>query len=85
MIVEEKLERILLAIQEFDPAGIAARDLRECLMLQLSRKEGKQYELAKHIVKDFFVEFTKKHYDKISSKTLCFHESKVYRPRSIRT
>lgn len=67
-VSEEKLERILVSIQEFDPAGIAARDLRECLILQLNRKEGKQYDLAKVIVRDFFTEFTKKHYDKISSK-----------------
>ncbi len=64
----EKLKRILSAIHEFDPAGIGARDLRECLMLQLNRKEGKEYDLAKTIVKDYFAEFTKKHYDKISSK-----------------
>jgi len=67
-VSEEKLEQILFAIQGFDPAGIAARDLRECLMLQLRRKEGEEYDLAKIIVKDFFTEFTKKHYDKISSK-----------------
>lgn len=67
-VSEEKLKNILKAIQEFDPAGIAARDLRECLMLQLSRKEGKEFDLAKTIVKDFFTEFTKKHYDKIRVK-----------------
>jgi RNA polymerase sigma-54 factor len=67
-ISEQKLEKILHAIQEFDPPGVAARDLRECLLLQLRRKEGKQFDLAKVIVKDFFTEFTKKHYDKIRSK-----------------
>lgn len=67
-VPEEKLEKILLAIQEFDPPGIAARDLRECLLLQLERKESPKYELAKTIVKDYFSEFTKKHYDKIRSK-----------------
>ncbi len=67
-VPEEKLEKILLAIQEFDPPGIAARDLRECLLLQLNRKEGKDFNLAKTIVKDFFAEFTKKHYDKIRTK-----------------
>ncbi len=67
-IPEKKLEQILLSIQQFDPAGIAARNLRECLMLQLRRKEGEEYDLAKVIVKDFFTEFTKKHYDKISGK-----------------
>ena len=67
-VPEEKLEKILLVIQEFDPPGIAARDLRECLLLQLERKEDKEFELAKIIVKDYFTEFTKKHYDKIRSK-----------------
>jgi RNA polymerase sigma-54 factor len=67
-ISEQELEKILHAIQEFDPPGVAARDLRECLLLQLRRKEGKQFDLAKLIVKDFFTEFTKKHYDKIRSK-----------------
>lgn len=67
-VPEEKLEKILLVIQEFDPPGIAARDLRECLLLQLERKEREEFKLAKTIVKDYFTEFTKKHYDKISSK-----------------
>ena len=67
-VPEEKLEKILLAIQEFDPPGIAARDLRECLLLQLERKESEEFQLAKTIVKDYFQEFTKKHYDKIRSK-----------------
>jgi RNA polymerase sigma-54 factor len=67
-ISEQELEKILHAIQEFDPPGVAARDLRECLLLQLRRKQGKQFDLAKLIVKDFFTEFTKKHYDKIRSK-----------------
>jgi len=67
-VPEEKLEKILKDIQELDPPGIGARDLRECLMLQLSRKEGRIYDLAKAIVKDYFIEFTKKHYDKIQTK-----------------
>ncbi|WP_163322399.1 RNA polymerase factor sigma-54 [Draconibacterium mangrovi] len=67
-VPEEKLEKILLAIQDFDPPGIAARDLRECLLLQLERKENKGSQLAKTIVKDYFPEFTKKHYDKIRTK-----------------
>ncbi|WP_347839014.1 RNA polymerase factor sigma-54 [uncultured Draconibacterium sp.] len=67
-VPEEKLEKILRVIQEFDPPGIAARDLRECLLLQLDRKEEATYKLAKTIVKDYFAEFTKKHYDKIRSK-----------------
>jgi RNA polymerase sigma-54 factor len=67
-VSEEELERILKVIQDFDPPGVGARDLRECLLLQLNRKEGEEFALAKTIVKDFFTEFTKKHYEKIQSK-----------------
>jgi RNA polymerase sigma-54 factor len=66
----EELEGILFRIQEFDPPGIGARNLQECLILQLERKEDPTqndlYALA--IVKDCFDEFTKKHYDKILKK-----------------
>jgi len=67
-VPEEELEKILNVIQEFDPPGVGARDLRESLMLQLKRKEGSEYDLAKLIVRDFFEEFTKKHYEKIRTK-----------------
>lgn len=68
LIVDEKeIEAIILQVQQFDPAGIAARDLRECLLLQLKRKtdEGKSVELAVQILTKYFDEFTKKHYEKI--------------------
>ncbi|BDQ12390.1 RNA polymerase factor sigma-54 [Sediminibacterium sp. TEGAF015] len=68
LVVEEKeIESIIVQIQQFDPAGIAARDLRECLLLQLKRKtdEGKSVELAVQILTKYFDEFTKKHYEKI--------------------
>ena len=68
LVVEEKeIEEIISQIQQFDPAGIAARDLRECLLLQLKRKtdEGKSVELAVQILTKYFDEFTKKHYEKI--------------------
>lgn len=67
-VSEEELLDILKVIQDLDPAGVGARNLRECLLIQLSRKKGKELELAKIIVKDFFTEFTKKHYDKIQKK-----------------
>lgn len=67
-VPEQELEKILLEIQEFDPAGVGARDLRECLLLQLKRKESKEFDLARVIVKEYFTEFTKKHYQKIQSK-----------------
>ncbi len=64
----EELEEILTVIHDFDPPGVGARDLRECLLLQLDRKEDGDYDLAKTIVRDFFTEFTKKHYDKIKAR-----------------
>ncbi len=67
-VSEEELGQILKVVQELDPPGVGARDLQECLVLQLERKHGKEYKLAKEIVKDFFIEFTKKHYDKIQKK-----------------
>jgi len=67
-VLEEELETILDVIQEFDPPGIGARDLRECLLLQLNRKNDSGLDLARTIVKDYFTEFTKKHYEKIQKK-----------------
>ena len=67
---EEELENILFKIQDFDPAGIGARNLQECLSLQLERRdeENQPVQLAKKIINDCFNEFSKKHYDKISRK-----------------
>ena len=68
MVVEEKeIEELLEQIQQFDPAGICARNLQECLLLQLKRKlgEGKSVALAIQILSKYFEEFTKKHYEKI--------------------
>lgn len=67
---KEELLELLKVIQEFDPAGIGARDLQECLLLQLTRKEHKTEitELAIEVVKNHMEEFSKKHYDKISKK-----------------
>ncbi|MFV0265812.1 MAG: RNA polymerase factor sigma-54 [Draconibacterium sp.] len=67
-VPEEELEEILTVIHDFDPPGVGARDLCECLLLQLDRKEEGDYDLAKTIVRDFFTEFTKKHYDKIKAR-----------------
>ncbi|MEY2638610.1 MAG: polymerase factor sigma-54, partial [Bacteroidota bacterium] len=51
----------------FDPPGVCARDLKECLMLQLQRKmsEGQSVELAMQVLSKYFDEFTRKHYEKI--------------------
>jgi RNA polymerase sigma-54 factor len=66
-VTEDDLERVLKIIQEFDPAGVGARTLQECLQLQIERKDDSpETLLAKRILKDYFEEFTKKHYEKIS-------------------
>ncbi|HRP52584.1 MAG TPA: RNA polymerase factor sigma-54 [Fluviicola sp.] len=70
MVTEEEVEFVLKVVQELDPAGIAARDLRECLLLQIERIQEGNITLftAKKILEDHFEEFTKKHYDKIQKK-----------------
>jgi RNA polymerase sigma-54 factor len=70
MVTEEEIEEVLIQIQELDPAGIGARDLRECLLLQLRRTQEGNITLytARKILEDHFEEFTKKHYDKIQKK-----------------
>jgi len=67
---KEEVEEVLSVIQDFDPPGVGARDLQECLLLQLKRKQdnGENSEsiaLAEKILKRYFNEFTKKHYQKI--------------------
>ena len=66
----EELKLVLKKVQTFDPPGIAAHDLQECLLLQLDRKDGHDAAviLAKKILVEYFTEFTKKHYDKIQKK-----------------
>lgn len=61
-----QLEDILYEIQDLDPAGVGARNLRECLLLQLYRYEPTTAVIrAKEILTDYFDEFSRKHYDKI--------------------
>ncbi|HLK30842.1 MAG TPA: RNA polymerase factor sigma-54 [Puia sp.] len=64
---DKEIESLIKQIQQFDPPGVAARDLQECLLLQLGRRkgEGKAVELAIEVLSKYFDEFTKKHYDKI--------------------
>ena len=66
----EELEEVLFKIQSFDPPGVGARTLQECLSLQLERKEHptESEAIATAIVNTCFDEFTKKHYDKIKKK-----------------
>jgi RNA polymerase sigma-54 factor len=64
---EEEIESLIEKIQHFDPPGICARNLQECLLLQLYRKlgDGKPVEKAISVLEDYFEEFIKKHYEKI--------------------
>ncbi len=66
-VSEQEITEIIHKVQQLEPAGIAARDLRECLLIQLERKENpdKQTQQATRIIRDYFDEFTKKHYEKI--------------------
>ncbi|MFL5729689.1 MAG: RNA polymerase factor sigma-54, partial [Cytophagaceae bacterium] len=66
----EEVEEILFKVQSLDPPGIAARNLQECLSLQLERKDEQDevVQLASKIINDHFEEFTKKHYDKIKTR-----------------
>ncbi len=66
----EELEEVLEIIQDLDPSGVGARNLRECLIIQLARKERtqKHVRLAYTIIDDYFEEFSKRHYDKITAR-----------------
>jgi RNA polymerase sigma-54 factor len=61
----ERVERVLNLIQEFDPAGIAARDLRECLLIQLEQ-QGQTHSLAGKIVSDYLAALEIRRYDVIA-------------------
>ena len=65
-----ELKELLAIIQEFDPAGIGARNLQECLLLQLKRlsTHSEDVKTAIFIIEQYFDDFTKKHYEKISKK-----------------
>jgi len=61
-----EIEKILHRLQEFDPAGIGARNLQECLLLQIQRRDPSHLrDLMERVVKEYFEAFTKKHWQKI--------------------
>ena len=65
----DEVEKVLFLVQQLDPAGVGARSLKECLVLQLNRKvENKERILAKGILNTSFDQFVKKHYAKLSQK-----------------
>lgn len=62
------VDRVLYKLQEFDPAGIGARSLQECLLLQINRREDSRLKsLMETVVKNHFDDFTKKHWNKIKT------------------
>lgn len=72
MVEESKLEDILSRIQQLDPAGVGARNLQECLLIQLRRKsESTERDLAIDIIENDFDAFSKKHFSKLQSKYNC--------------
>ena len=66
----EELERVLRVIQELEPSGVGARNLQECLLLQLRSMEplGESQQLAHKILSDYFDDFAKKHYDRLLAR-----------------
>ena len=65
-----ELERLLNVIHELEPAGIGARDLRECLLLQMAQMpiNTRPRRLARKILTNYFDEFVKKHYEKLMAR-----------------
>ena len=70
---EDEIREVLSIIQDFDPAGVGAMNLQECLLIQLRRRNeenpSKDCENAITVIEKFFDEFTKKHYDKIVARS----------------
>lgn len=66
----EELERVLRVVQSLEPSGVGARNLQECLLLQLEAREplSPSGELARRILSDHFEEFAKKHYDRLLAR-----------------
>lgn len=65
----ETIENVLNVVQQLDPPGVGARDLQECLLIQLQRKvQTPNTELAAAMIENAFEQFTKKHYQKLLKK-----------------
>ena len=67
---EEELDEVLTVIQDLEPAGVGARTLRECLLLQIAKRDqsAPAVELSYKILDHYFEEFSKRHYDRIVSR-----------------
>ncbi|MEG1700970.1 MAG: RNA polymerase factor sigma-54 [Alistipes sp.] len=66
----EELEKLLSIIHELEPAGIGARNLQECLLLQMAQQPitTRSQRLARQILTNYFEEFIKKHYEKLMTR-----------------
>ena len=74
---EAEVEQVLRVIQDFEPAGIGARDLKECLLIQLNKREKTEAtRLALRILNSYFEDFTRKRYERIL-KTLDITEEEL--------
>ena len=68
-VPEQQIERVLRKLQEFDPAGIGARSLQECLLLQIQRRKPSNLKaLMLQTIEDYFELFTRKHWDKLQQQ-----------------
>ena len=64
----QEIEYVLKVLQDFDPAGIGARSLQECLLIQISRRDDSKVKtLMQQVIAEYFDAFTKKHWDKIQA------------------
>ena len=89
-VTTSEIEQVLTMLQEFEPAGIGARSLQECLLLQIDRRNSSTVKnLMQRVVEDFFEDFTHKRWDKIQSALslndeqaeALFHELRKLNPR----
>ena len=65
-VTEAQIEQVLQQLQTFDPAGIGARSLQECLLLQVRRREPSRLrDLMERTIEEYFELFTKKHWDRL--------------------
>jgi len=63
---DKEINRIIHLVRQLDPAGVGALNLKECLLLQLERKEQtREVKLSKRLIGEYFEDFSKKHYDRI--------------------
>ena len=67
-VTEAEVDEVIGLLQEFDPPGIGARTLQECLLLQIARRPPSRLkELMEETVRRYFDDFTKKHWDRLRS------------------